>query len=153
MCVDGLVREFRFDEINNEWIELKNATNGVSQEYVDSELLNKVEKVAGLGLSAVNFTVAKDTKLNGLSNYAHPTNTGNKHIPSGGSANQILRWSSDGNASWGSDNNTTYGACSISTLGLTKKCEVQSNSVATTIEELVTDYNSLLSKLKTAGLM
>lgn len=85
--------------------------------------------------------------------YTHPTNTGNKHIPSGGSANQILRWSADGTAVWGNDNNTTYSACSTSTLGLTKKCELQANSVATTLEELVDDYNSLLAKLKVAGLM
>lgn len=40
--------------------------------------------------------------------YTHPTTAGNKHIPSGGSSGQILRWSADGTAAWGSDNNTTY---------------------------------------------
>lgn len=40
--------------------------------------------------------------------YTHPTTAGNKHIPSGGSAGQILRWSADGTAVWGADNNTTY---------------------------------------------
>ena len=38
--------------------------------------------------------------------YTHPTSSGNKHIPSGGSSGQILRWSADGTAAWGSDNNT-----------------------------------------------
>ena len=42
--------------------------------------------------------------------YSHPTNSGNKHIPSGGSSGQILRWSADGTAVWGADNNTTYSA-------------------------------------------
>ncbi len=42
--------------------------------------------------------------------YVHPTTSGNKHIPSGGSAGQILRWSADGTAVWGADNNTTYKA-------------------------------------------
>ena len=42
--------------------------------------------------------------------YTHPTSSGNKHIPSGGSSGQILRWSSDGTAVWGADNNTTYSA-------------------------------------------
>lgn len=42
--------------------------------------------------------------------YTHPTTSGNKHIPSGGSAGQILRWSADGTAAWGADNNTTYSA-------------------------------------------
>lgn len=38
--------------------------------------------------------------------YAHPTTDGNKHIPSGGSSGQILRWSSAGTAAWGADNNS-----------------------------------------------
>lgn len=48
------------------------------------------------------WVVPTDTK------YTHPTTSGNKHIPSGGSAGQILRWSADGTAVWGNDNNTTY---------------------------------------------
>lgn len=52
------------------------------------------------------------TKLNGIATganaYSHPTSSGNKHIPAGGSSGQILRWSADGTATWGSDNNTTY---------------------------------------------
>lgn len=40
--------------------------------------------------------------------YTHPATSGNKHIPSGGSSGQILRWSADGTAVWGNDNNTTY---------------------------------------------
>ena len=46
--------------------------------------------------------------------YTHPSTSGNKHIPSGGSSGQILRWKSDGTAEWGADNNTTY---SPATLG------------------------------------
>lgn len=34
-------------------------------------------------------------------NYTHPTTSGNKHIPSGGAAGQILKYSSDGTAVWG----------------------------------------------------
>lgn len=40
--------------------------------------------------------------------YSHPTTSGNKHIPSGGSAGQFLKWSADGTAVWAADNNTTY---------------------------------------------
>ena len=49
-------------------------------------------------------------KINGTETtvYTHPTTSGNKHIPSGGSNGQILRWSSDGTAVWGDDNNTHY---------------------------------------------
>ena len=36
----------------------------------------------------------------GANNYSHPTSAGNKHIPSGGSAGQILTYSSSGTATW-----------------------------------------------------
>lgn len=52
--------------------------------------------------------------------YTHPTSSGNKHIPSGGSSGQILRWSADGTAVWGNDNNTTYSVGTANNLGLTK---------------------------------
>ena len=62
------------------------------------------------------------SKLNGIATganaYSHPTTSGNKHIPSGGSSGQILRWSSDGTATWGADNNTTYSAATTSANGL-----------------------------------
>lgn len=35
--------------------------------------------------------------------YTHPTSSGNKHIPSGGSSGQILRWSANGIAVWDND--------------------------------------------------
>lgn len=41
-----------------------------------------------------------DTVETGANNYKHPTTTGNKHIPAGGEAGQILTWSSDGTAEW-----------------------------------------------------
>lgn len=44
----------------------------------------------------------------GANKYVHPTTAGNKHIPSGGTSGQILRWSADGTAAWGADNNTIY---------------------------------------------
>ncbi len=54
-------------------------------------------------ITALGYTPpTTDTK------YTHPTTSGNKHIPSGGSSGQILRWSADGTAAWGADNNTTY---------------------------------------------
>ena len=43
-----------------------------------------------LGLESGAFTTA----------YVHPTTAGNKHIPSGGSTGQILRYSASGTAAW-----------------------------------------------------
>lgn len=58
------------------------------------------------------MSAADKKKLDGIATdankYIHPTTSGNKHIPSGGSSGQILRWSADGTAVWGADNNTTY---------------------------------------------
>lgn len=79
---------------------------------IKAKLNDKVDKVEGKGLSSNDFTAAEKNKLAGIeagaNNYSHPTSSGNKHIPSGGSAGQILRWSKDGEAQWGADNNTTY---------------------------------------------
>ena len=81
---------------------------------IKAKLNDKVDKVEGKGLSTNDFSAAYKAKLdgiaNGANNYSHPTSSGNKHIPAGGSAGQILRWSSDGTAQWGNDNNTTYSA-------------------------------------------
>lgn len=62
--------------------------------------------VAGL------MSAADKTKLDGIetgaNKYVHPTTSGNKHIPTGGSEGKILRWSADGTAVWGDDKDTTY---------------------------------------------
>lgn len=67
---------------------------------------SKVDKVEGKGLSTNDYTGAEKAKLAGIAananNYTHPTSSGNKHIPSGGSSGQILRWSADGTAVWDS---------------------------------------------------
>ena len=65
----------------------------------------------------VNKDVPSDAKFTDTV-YTHPTTSGNKHIPSGGSSGQILRWSADGTAAWGADNNTTYSAATQSANGL-----------------------------------
>ena len=74
--------------------------------YTDTRYSNATQSSAGL------MSASDKTKLDGVAtnanNYTHPTTSGNKHIPSGGSSGQILRWSADGTAAWGADNNTTY---------------------------------------------
>ena len=64
------------------------------------------------------------TKLDGIeagaNNYTHPTTSGNKHIPTGGSEGKILKWKSDGEAEWAdeTDTNTTYENATTSSDGL-----------------------------------
>lgn len=68
------------------------------------------------------MSTADKKKLDGIAananNYTHPTTSGNKHIPAGGSAGQFLKWSADGTAVWANDNNTTYSDATQSIHGL-----------------------------------
>ena len=79
--------------------ELKSALNGIS-----TDISNKVDKETGKGLSTNDYTTAEKNKLSGIeanaNNYVHPTTSGNKHIPSGGSSGKILGWSANGTAAW-----------------------------------------------------
>lgn len=93
------------------------------QGQILKEMINSLTKEdIGLGnvenknSAAIRSELTKENVTNALGYtppttntvYAHPTTSGNKHIPSGGSSGQILRWSADGTAVWGADNNTTY---------------------------------------------
>ena len=73
---------------------------------------NKISSVLGLtattyGGSAAkvnNHTVAVDVPSDAVFTdtvYTHPTTSGNKHIPAGGSTGQVLKYSADGTAVWG----------------------------------------------------
>ena len=81
-------------------------------------LAGKVDKVDGKQLSTNDYTNEEKTKLAGLSNYTHPTTAGNKHIPAGGAAGQILGWSADGTAKWVADKDTTYSDATQTAHGL-----------------------------------
>lgn len=89
-----------------------------SAKFTDTTYADATTSAHGL------MTAAMVTKLNGIATganaYTHPTTSGNKHIPSGGSSGQILRWSADGTAVWGADNNTTYSTGTTSYSGTTK---------------------------------
>lgn len=94
-------------------------------EYLYGKLMarlnNKVDKVTGKGLSTNDYTTTEKNKLAGIATgankYTHPTTSGNKHIPSGGSSGQILRWSADGTAAWGADSNTDTKVTQTNTTG------------------------------------
>ena len=113
----------------------KSDTSHTHSSYVNQNAFSNV-KVGGSTIAADsatdtltltagnNVTLTADTSGDGVTIaakdtvYTHPTTSGNKHIPSGGSSGQILRWSADGTAVWGADNNTTYSNATTSTAGL-----------------------------------
>ena len=96
---DGNFYVLDTQHIKHNGSELKSALNGIN-----TDISNKVDKVAGKGLSTEDYTTAEKNKLSGIeanaNNYIHPTTSGNKHIPSGGSSGKILGWSADGTAAW-----------------------------------------------------
>lgn len=96
---DGNFYVLDTQHIKHNGSELKSALNGIS-----TDISNKVDKETGKGLSTNDFTTAEKNKLSGIeanaNNYVHPTTSGNKHIPSGGSSGKILGWSADGTAAW-----------------------------------------------------
>ena len=97
---------------------------------------NTTYSVGDGGLTQNNFTDADHLRLNNIAdnanNYSHPTGAGNNHIPTGGAANQFLKYSASGTAVWGTptDTNTTY---SVGDGGLTEK------NFTTALEEKLED--------------
>lgn len=71
------------------------------------------------GLMSAEDKVKLDGIEENANNYVHPTSAGNKHIPSGGSSGQILKWSQSGTAVWANETDTTYDAAGAE-LGLVK---------------------------------
>ena len=97
---------------------LKNPTsltiqgNGTTSATYDGSAAKTIN-IKGSGATTVSADSSGNITISSTDNntvYTHPTTSGNKHIPSGGSSGQILRWSADGTAAWGADNNTTYSA-------------------------------------------
>lgn len=76
-------------------------------------------------LSTEDFTTKLKNKLDGIAeganNYTHPSNSGNKHIPTGGSKGKILVWKADGEAQWGDDKDTTPAKVTTDADGLMSK--------------------------------
>ena len=93
-------------------VKLDTATAGSATQPVYFSGGKPVATTYTLGKSVPADAVFTDTV------YSHPTSSGNKHIPSGGSAGQFLKWSADGTAVWAADNNTTYNNATQSSAGL-----------------------------------
>ena len=92
----------KVDKVDGKQLSTNDYTTTEKQEV--AKIANKVDKVEGKQLSTEDYTTAEKTKLQGVAananNYVHPTTAGNKHIPAGGTAGQILVNNGDGTAEW-----------------------------------------------------
>ncbi len=140
-----------------------------------------VDKVDGKGLSTNDYTTAEKEKLAGITtvttsqdglmsaadkskldgieenanNYVHPTTSGNKHIPSGGTSNQVLKWSEDGTAIWGDDKDTTYDVATSNTNGLMSsedKAKLDAVPAPENIVTTTTIFDSIIMKDQVNGM-
>lgn len=92
----------KVDKVDGKQLSTNDYTTAEKQKV--AKIANKVDKVKGKQLSTEDYTTAEKTKLQGVAananNYVHPTTAGNKHIPAGGTAGQILVNNGDGTAEW-----------------------------------------------------
>ena len=99
-----------------DWTADQGNTNIHSGNYSNTQLSQ--EEVLGMLTAGANITITTDGEISATDTdtvYTHPTTAGNKHIPSGGSAGEFLRYSSSGTAVWATpsyttNTNTTYSA-------------------------------------------
>lgn len=109
----------KVDKVDGKQLSTNDYTTAEKQEV--AKIANKVDKVKGKQLSTEDYTTAEKTKLQGVAananNYVHPTTAGNKHIPAGGTAGQILVNNGDGTAKW-QDNQGGGGGGGIDYTGL-----------------------------------
>lgn len=137
----------KWNSSNNKIVEIDNRTTPVyygGNEIVSfNDLPDPVnEQYDGLMLSTDKI------KLDGIAtnanNYVHPTTAGNKHIPSGGSSGQILKWSADGTAIWGAEK--AYSNATTSSSGLMSASD--KIDLDACVETLSADASMFLSFIK-----
>lgn len=63
----------------------------------------KLESISADATKVEKSSTNGNIKIDGTETvvYTHPTTAGNKHIPTGGAANQVLEYDQDGTAKWG----------------------------------------------------
>lgn len=131
-------------------------TNGnVYLNSVENSAVTSSHKISGSGATTVTTDTSGNIIVSSTNTvYTHPTTSGNKHIPSGGSSGQVLKWSADGTAAWGTDNNTTYSAgTGISLSGTTfSNSGVRAVSTGTSNGTISVNTNGTTADVSVKGL-
>lgn len=132
---------------NNKIVEIDNRSTPVY--YGGNEIVNFGDLPDSVNEQYDGLMLSTDKiKLDGIdenaNNYSHPTTSGNKHIPSGGSSGQILKWSADGTAIWGTEK--TYSNATTSSPGLMSASD--KTDLDACVETLSADASMFLSSIK-----
>ena len=79
--------------------------------------------------------------------YTHPTTSGNKHIPSGGSSGQILKWSADGTATWGNEKSVPLATTSANGLMSSTQFKNLKDLISTNVSAMGTSLPSSYGRI------
>lgn len=79
--------------------------------------------------------------------YTHPTTSGNKHIPGGGSSGQILKWSADGTATWGNEESASLATTTSNGLMSSTQFKNLSNLISTSVTAMGTKMPSSYGRI------
>ena len=92
------------------WGTLTASDVGAAPSDIDTGVMSVATGSANGTLSVDGTDVAVKGLASGAyaAAYTHPTTSGNKHIPSGGSSGQILKYSADGTATWAAEYSYTH---------------------------------------------
>lgn len=115
-------------------LKIKYYTNEEMNEiYAKKEDLHEHANKSILDQTQEAFTTELKNKLAGVeaqaNKYIHPNTSGNKHVPSGGSSGQVLKWQSDGTAKW--DSLSSSGELGTDNLNTKKISGIYAQSTAT----------------------
>lgn len=149
----GVISSTKVDKTDGKALSDNNLTNALKSCY-DAAYTHSLSAHARTDATNIrNSSVNGNILINGTDTcvYSHPATSGYRHIPNGGKAGQILRWSADGTAVWGPDANTVYSAASSSTAGVSKLY----NSLGSATDGSVTQktVNDAISSLKNLSVM
>ena len=137
-------------KVNGHTVESNVPSNAV---FTDTKYSAATTNAAGL------MSASDKTKLDGIASganaYTHPTTAGNKHIPSGGSSGQILRWSASGTAVWGSETKEVASLnVSLTTSGWSNKSQtVTVTGITASNNVIISPDSSSLEKYLGAGVI
>ena len=137
----------KWNSSNNKIVEIDNRSTPVY--YGGNEIVNFGDLPDSVNEQYDGLMLSTDKiKLDGIAenanNYIHPTTSGNKHIPSGGSSGQILKWSANGTAIWGTEK--TYSNATTSSSGLMSASD--KTDLDACVETLSADASMFLSSIK-----
>jgi hypothetical protein len=114
-------------------------------DYVISKINSVETGVMSINTGNTNGTISVNTNgvlssvpIAGLESgafveaYEHPTIAGYKHIPSGGSADQVLKYSADGTATWATLTASDVGALASNGTAVKATADASGNTITTT---------------------